>query len=182
MFDWLRDLIHFLISLCPRLMIIAPHEAAVLLSLGKIKKDWDSGWYIWWPIIHDVYKIDIMPQIVELGEQSFTTKDGKSIVVQSAIEFEIFDQRRAIFNVNNYSETLYTYARSALFDEISNFNWEESNIEGLLNRVKIKVARKARKWGVKVTNIWFTTVAEHRLFRIMSDAPVVNSNIISEFE
>ena len=162
-------------KLFPRFATVFPYERGVFLRMGKYKKTLKPGLYFCFPVIDEVQKLDVTPQVINLPNQSVTTKDDKILAVSGAVEYSIHDVRKALLEVQNFDASLQNlsmgvignYAKQRTYgDCIKLDGFEQEVIEGIRNR--------ASEWGLKVTRFWITDLAKHHVYRLMTqDTPAI---------
>ena len=186
--NWLEKLTQKFIDLFPHFFFIYPNESGIRIIFGKYVKRLDAGCYFNWPVIMQFMKLDTQPQVIDLKNQSITTKDGKSIVISGALEYTISDAYCTLLKVYDHDQSLRTltlgiianYTTQATFEQCRDTeNLKTQIIQGLQNRVG--------DWGLKVQHLYITDLALTTNIRLLSDAegstkvvPLVTPNGVVE--
>jgi regulator of protease activity HflC (stomatin/prohibitin superfamily) len=168
--QWLAELWDKIISLFPRLVILEPNQAGVVLRLGKpIKKDCRMGWYILAPIIDDMDYIELPTRPLYTREQSITNLAGYSIGFSGVLEWKIKNAYLAMYNTADVEESLTGLAMGVSAKHVkdtSERNWQE--IDAIQERVLSEINKGAYGWGVEIKSYRFSDYVKHRVIRIMS--------------
>jgi regulator of protease activity HflC (stomatin/prohibitin superfamily) len=157
----------------PRFAVIFPNEGGVFLRMGRYKKTIGPGLYFCFPIIDTVQKLDITPQVINLPNQSVTTKDNKTVAVSGAVEYSIYDPKKAVLEVQNFDASLQNLSMGVIGNYIKQRTYQDCIRPRELEQEVIEgIKTMAGEWGLKVTRFWITDLAQHRVFRLMShDSP-----------
>jgi regulator of protease activity HflC (stomatin/prohibitin superfamily) len=162
-------------KLFPRFAVVFPNEGGVFLRMGKYKKSIGPGLYFCFPIIDEIHKLDITPQVINLPNQSVTTRDSKTLAISGAVEYSIYDARKALLEVQNFDASLQNLSMGIIGDYIKQRMYEECiKVDGLEAQVIEGIRDRASEWGLKITRFWLTDLAQHRVYRLMTqDTPTV---------
>jgi regulator of protease activity HflC (stomatin/prohibitin superfamily) len=162
------------VRILPRFMAVFPYERGVFLRMGKCKRTLEPGLYFCLPIIDEIQKLDVTPQVINLPNQSITTKDGKTLAVSGAIEYSISDPQKALLEVQNFDASLQNLSMGIIGQYIKQRTYEECiKLDGLEHQVIEGIRNRAIDWGLKVTKFWVTDLAQHHVYRLMTqDTPV----------
>ncbi|MHC4152424.1 MAG: SPFH domain-containing protein [Planctomycetota bacterium] len=159
----------------PRFAVVFPNEGGVFLRMGKYKKTLGPGLYFCFPIIDEVLKLDITTQVINLPNQSMTTRDAKAIAISGAIEYSIYDPRKALLDVQNFDASLQNLSMGIIGVFIKERTYQDCiKVNGLEGKVIEGIKDRAEEWGLKVKRFWITDMARHRVYRLMThDSPQV---------
>jgi regulator of protease activity HflC (stomatin/prohibitin superfamily) len=159
----------------PRFVAIFPNEGGVFLRMGKYKKTLRPGLYFCFPIVDEIQKLDITPQVINLPNQSVTTKDTKTIAVSGAVEYSIYDPQKALLEVQNFDVSLQNLSMGIIGNYIKQRTYRDCiKLDGLEKEVVKGIRKKASDWGLKVIRFWITDMAQHRVYRLMTqDTPTM---------
>lgn len=158
----------------PPYAVIEPNEGGVFLRGGKYKKTLACGWYWKYPIYDTVRTLDITTQVINLPNQSITTKDGHCAAASGAIEYSISDVRKALLCIQDFDISLQNLAMGTIAHYLNRKIYADcTDIGGLESEVLKALRRKVEDWGLYITKFWITDFAEHKVYRIMThDTPV----------
>lgn len=173
--DFLNNLLQIIIRFLPRLSFIRPNESGVFLRLGHYRKTVSEGWYVLLPLIDDIISLVVMPQVINLPNQSVTTRDSVSVAVSGAIEYSITDAKKALLEVQNFDASLQNLAMGIISEYVNERTMADClDIKSLQRAVLSGIRDAARGWGLKIHRFYLTDLVEHRAYRIMTtDAPTI---------
>lgn len=172
--EWLQELIDRIVSIFPRIFIIAPFEAGVRITLGKRLRAKKSGWYIIWPLIQRFVWMEIQTQVMDLRVQSIRTKDNHDIAVSGAIQYSIRDIEKAIVNVQDIDRAIEAVALGTILDFINQKTLKEcQNIEAIKTEIVRGLRDVVKNWGIKIERIFLTDLGKSRNLRLL-----LNNNYI----
>ena len=169
--SWLNEIIERVMSVFPRITMLAPYEAGIKITLGKKVRPLGAGWYVWWPMIHNVVSMEIQSQVVDLRTQSVRTIDNRDVVVSGAIQYSINNIERATCNVQSLDGSLETLALGIILEFVGSVTLDECQDLGRLKSEILRGTREAaRGWGVKIERIYITDLGIARNIRLLSNA------------
>lgn len=159
----------------PRFGAVFPNERGVFLRMGKYKKTLEPGLYFCFPIIDEIQKLDVTTQVINLPNQSVTTKDGKSLAISGAVEYSIYDSRKALLEVQNFDVSLQNLSMGIIADYIKQRAYQDCiKLNGLEAQIVESIKDRASDWGLDITRLWITDLAEHHVYRLMTqDTPTM---------
>ncbi len=148
---------------------IFPNEGGVFLRFGKYRRTLEPGLYWKIPLIDDIKKLDITPQVINLPNQSITTKDKVTLAVSGAIEYSIRDAKRALLEVQDFDKSLQNLSMGIIANYAHEKTYEEClNIKELEDVVIRGIRERANSWGLNIRKFWVTDLAEHKVYRLMT--------------
>jgi regulator of protease activity HflC (stomatin/prohibitin superfamily) len=172
--EWLKELFEKLLSVFPKIFIVAPYEAGVRITFGKRLRPKKSGWYIIWPLIQRFVWMEIQTQVVDLRVQSVRTKDDKDIVISGAIQFTIKDIEKAIINIQDIDKAIETVALGIIVDFIHSKTLQEcSDVDNIKVEILKGLRDVVRNWGVKIERVFITDFGKGRNLRLFSNKVMV---------
>lgn len=174
--NWLTNLLDRLLSIFPRIVIVAPDEAGVRVTPSLIKgvrvKDMTPGWWLVWPVIQQIDVIKIKTQIVDLRPQSVWTVDGKELVVSGSIKYRVDSVAKAVLDVFDYDANIRNLALGIIFDFVNGKSLEELNLTQLKDEILKGLREASRGWGLKIETIYLTDIGRVRNIRLlMNETP-----------
>lgn len=180
--NWLIQLFEYLTCWIPRLYFVNPDEGGVRITLGNRVKDTPSGWYIYWPLIHTFIKVNVATQGVRFSIQSTITKDDVDIAIRGALLYKIGNARKAIFETDDFDQTLAAVAGGVIEEHVANHTYEElKDRQVLRDKVKKGLRDEASGWGIRLLKVYIPDVGRVKNIRVLSDG-VDNSQIIPDTE
>ena len=175
--EWLREIFERLLSIFPRILILAPYEAGIRITFGKRVTKLGAGWYIYWPLIQKIIWMEIQTQVVDLRAQSVQTKDVATIIVSGAIQYRINDVYKACVNVQDIDKSLESLALGIILEFVKNRTLVEcENIDNLKNEILKGIREAASGWGVKIEKVFMTDLGRTRNIRLLTN-PVIQRGL-----
>ncbi len=101
-----------------RRVTVYEYETGVKYSKGKFVKLLNSGIYWYSSVTSKIIKMDTRPQFITVPSQEILSKDGISIKISLAANYEIKSPEKAINNSKNYEESFYLILQIALREVI----------------------------------------------------------------
>jgi len=165
---WLQEIFDRLMSIFPRLFILAPYEAGVRMLLGKYVKKISPGIYFYWPLIQKIEYMEVQTQVVDLRTQSVRTADNKDIVVSGAIQYRIADIEKAVCNVQSVDDSLETLALGIILDFVNGKTMRElQKVDSLKQELRKGMAEACSGWGVKIEKVYITDIGCTQNIRLL---------------
>ena len=157
--------------------IVQPDEYGVRTFAGKVKKYCAPGVYIVLPFFGEVAKLNIMEQPIDLRPQSINSKDGKTVAVSGFISYDIKDVKLALFNVQDFDESLHAEALKVIAHFINSNDYADCTIKNITDELRTVLVPKARsKWGLNILEIGVTDLCDPKVFRIIGDSTLILEN------
>jgi len=155
MFEWLILLLVLYIVGKMFIVIVRPHEVALVERLGKFDRVLKSGIHFVIPLIERVIKVDLREKVVDVPEQEVICKDNVVVTVDGVIYYQIVDPKKAIYNVDDYLWAIVQLAQTTLRSIIGEMELDEvlSNREKINVRLREEIDNITDKWGIKVTRV-----------------------------
>ncbi len=168
--DFLTRLYEAIRKLVPRIELIQPDEAGIRVTLGTREKVLSSGWYLYWPIIQEIFFATVTTRVKDIRCQSIPLKDGRDIVISGAIKYRVSDIRKAMLEVNDYEDSLEALSLGALLSVVSTMAESElSNVEQLGDSIVKKIREEASGWGLKIQKVYITDLGRTRNIRLLTN-------------
>ena len=171
--DFLTRLYEAIRKLVPRIELIQPDEAGIRVTLGTREKVLPPGWYLYWPIIQEIFFSTVTTQVQDVRCQSITSKDRRDMVVSGAIRFKITDIRKAMLEVKDCEESLIALSLGVLLSVASTMTEEElADTEKLGDNILKKIREEASGWGLKIQRVYITDLGRTRNIRLLTNDTV----------
>ncbi len=166
---WIIELFNKATAFVPRIVLIAPDEGGVRVTLGKHLCTTPPGWYIIVPLVQELTALTVTPQVEDLRAQSIMTSDGHSMAVSGAVEYSIRDVTKALFNVQDFDKSLKNLALGVIVDYITNHTLDEcrGSVSAIKEAVRKALRLKVNDWGIKLINVYITDLDKHRAIRLL---------------
>ena len=169
----LDRLIDFLLS-CIRLfefwIVVDAYQKAVVLRFGRFHRELDPGLHWMVPFGIDRALTDsVVPRTINLGPQSLTTRDGRSVVVSAVVTCRVANIKQALLEVEGVNHAV----RDASFAEIAGVvlrtDWERLSHADLGEELAAACHKRARKWGIEIIRVQLSDVALSRSLRLWQE-------------
>jgi regulator of protease activity HflC (stomatin/prohibitin superfamily) len=135
--------------------IVRPVEVGVVEFLGRYTRTAGSGFNWIFPIFYRMYRINITERRVDIDAQSIITKDKLNAVVDGVVYYKVIDAQMAIYNVNNFEESVPSLAKTTLRAVIGKMTLTEANEnrDSINNELEKILSREVDKWGIDVVRV-----------------------------
>jgi len=142
--------------------IVYPNELAIKTRGGVWHSNLDAGFYWQWPIYDYIWKVAAVSQIKELPSQSIGVW-----LVSGVVEYSIIDVKKALLSVEDFDEKLVASSMYVLFQTFIGLN-SVTKYNNLAKRIMDEISTFAEEYGLNVTEFRFTSLAKHRVFRVLT--------------
>lgn len=171
----LKDIIDYLFNLIKIWVIIQPWETALRVRLGKKITLLKKGIHFRLPYFDSIYKQENRLRIVSIPIQTVTTKDFKTITMDSAIGYSIVDIKK-LYETLYYPEiTIINIVMSEVSKVIYSNNLDEISISNIEDEILEKL--HILDYGLKFESYKIKTFAVVRTYRIINDQSWVSENL-----
>jgi len=169
--DWLKEIVNRLLSVFPSVVILAPHEAGVRITLGKHIKSLGAGIYVFWPMIQRILWIEIKTQVNDLRVQSCWTSDGKNVAVGGAIMYYIKDARKALLEVQDFDKSLNAMATGIILEFVNKRTLDDCrDIEKLKAEILKGIKADAQGWGLQIQRVYINDIGSAINVRLLGNS------------
>ena len=176
---WLTNLIDRLLSIFPRLVIIAPDESGVRYTPGIVKgirvMSLTSGWWVYWPLIQNIETIRCKTQVKDLRPQSVWTADRIEMTVSGAIRYRVRSAQKALLEVFDYDQNVQTVALGIIQQYVRGHELENLDIQQLEDEMLKGVRKASEGWGLYIEKVYITDIGRTQNIRIL-----LNESILGE--
>jgi len=148
-------------------VIVQPWEAGLRVRSGKYIKKLNQGIYFKLPYFDSVYVQEIRLRVREMPMQTLTSKDLKTITLNSAMGYSIVDVEKLYQTLYRPEMTLQNIAMSAIAEVLHSTNADEISPELLEGKVLEKL--KADDYGLSYEYFKITNFAVVKTFRLIQD-------------
>jgi len=149
------------------LRIVDPWEAGVVIRMGRYHRTVESGWHWLWPlgferlITQDMYLIP-----TRLGVQNLTTADGVEVGISAVVTWRAQNVRKVLLECGGHEEALLDSTSGVLASHVTGSTWADLTSEEFKQTITTDVAAKAKKWGVKVSEVQLRDVTRCSSLRL----------------
>lgn len=159
MFDWIGELVEWMVQIVPRLLVVRTTHRAVKFSRGKNLKLVEPGLNWWWPLVTEVVLVPVARQTINLPTQRLVTKCGKRVVASAVVVYTISDAIQAVGKSWDYDETIRDISMANIAAIITGHDYKDL-VEGLGSGMRAELTRACRgglsKYGVRVQRCLLT--------------------------
>ncbi|MCM8787352.1 MAG: SPFH domain-containing protein [Candidatus Omnitrophica bacterium] len=135
--------------------VISQWECGVVFRFGKFVKVINPGlrWVI--PIIDSVYHVDMRIRTMDVIPQEVMTKDSVPVKIDAVVYYKIFDAKKSVIAVENFSYASTLLAQSKLRDIVGKYDLDTllMSKDKIGNEVLITLQGPTDEWGVNILSV-----------------------------
>ncbi len=138
-----------------KLTTVHEYEKGLKYDQGRFEAALGPGQYWHVPFWVEIRKLDMRPRFVSVPGQEVLSRDGVSLKVSLAANYEITDPRAAFHKVQDYQDALYLELQLALRRIISAAEIDSvlATRDEMSDQLMERVAPKAEAFGLKLIGI-----------------------------
>ena len=159
MFDWIGDLIEWVLSIFPRLVIIRSTNRAVKFVRGKKLVLVEPGLMVYWPLVTEVIHLAVVRQTLNLPTQRLVTKDGKRVIASAVVVFAVSDAIQAVGLSWDWEDTIKDISMASVAAIITGAEYDDL-VSSLSGKLRVDLTTECRvqlkKYGVRVQKCLLT--------------------------
>jgi len=148
---------------------VSPWEAGLRVRLGKHVKVVEPGVHLKLPLIDSYHLLNVVPRVVNLPHQSVKTLEGKNLALSGALAYSISDIEKCLVEVDDHDESLSNLAMGLLADFCANHTSLECTHDAIQSAVAASISEMAEQWGIEVSHLYLTDLADVKTFRLLQD-------------
>ena len=135
--------------------ILRPVEVGVIEFLGRYSKTASAGFNWIMPFLMKMYRINITERRVDIDPQSIITKDKLNAIVDGVVYYRVEEAQKAIYNVNSFSTSVPSLAKTTLRAVIGKMTLTEANEnrDQINEEVEKILSKEVSKWGIDVVRV-----------------------------
>ena len=135
--------------------VINQAEVAYQEFLGSSRVKLNPGLRINLPILHNLYRVSLKEQLVELENQDAYTKDNVPVTVSGTVFFKVTDPEKVIFSIQNPRQAIKSVGESSFRAVIGRFEYDEIIANrNSINKEMIEIlGTTTNEWGVNTTRL-----------------------------
>lgn len=135
--------------------VMREYERAVVFTLGRFQGVKGPGLVIIIPVIQTMERVDLRTIVMDVPTQDVISQDNVSVKVNAVVYYRVMDPKRAIINVEKFSEAVSQLAQTTLRSVLGKHELDEMLAERDKLNVDIQkiLDEHTDAWGVKVTNV-----------------------------
>ncbi len=149
------------ILLSSGIQLIQHWDKVVVLRLGKFKKVHGTGLFFLIPMVDRIAEfVDMRIRATDFSAEKTLTKDTVPVHVDALAFWMIWDAKKAILEVENYTEAVILSAQTALRDSIGKYKLSSllSEREELGREIQQSLDAKTNPWGVTILSVEITDI------------------------
>jgi regulator of protease activity HflC (stomatin/prohibitin superfamily) len=139
------------------LMIIKQYERAIILRLGRYKRQVGPGVQTRIPFVDSVLVVDVREKVREFKAERMLTKDNVPVTIDAILRYRIIEERAkdAVLNVENFNQMIQQVSQTTLRNNIGSSVFQDilSRREEVNQHIKAVIANEAGNWGIEVTGV-----------------------------
>lgn len=144
----------FLIWKWDYILVLSPHEKAVVYRFGKVNRVTGPGWCFIFPPIETYTKVDLRTNTIDIPKQEIITKDNIELKIDAVIYIKVNDDNESIKNsvmkIDDYKRATELLITAKIRDIFGSMTWEEAitQVEQLNEQLKKSLEEAAKDWGI----------------------------------
>ena len=174
--EWLTRLIDRLLSIFPRLVLIAPDESGVRytpkLVNGVYITPLTPGWWICWPLIQQIETIRCKTQVKDLRPQSVWTIDRQDMTVSGAIRYRVRSAWKALLEVYDYDQNIQAVALGIIQQYVREHELQNLDTRRIEEEVLKGVRKASEGWGLYIEKVYITDIGRTQNVRLLMNKPI----------
>jgi regulator of protease activity HflC (stomatin/prohibitin superfamily) len=152
--------------------IVHPYERVVVLRLGHFSRVLGPGRHWVWPLrIEETLSETVTPRTTNLPVQTVTTSDGVQVSVAALVTWEVSDVAKLLLESADHQEAMLDTAMGVVAQGCMSVLWSDLQGPEFARTLRSDIKRKARKWGIRVTDVQLTDLAKTRTYRVLQPLP-----------
>ncbi len=135
--------------------VINQAEVAYREFLGKNRVKLNPGLRINLPIFHNLYRVSLKEQFVNLDNQAAYTKDNVPVVVSGTVFYKVTDAEKVCFTIGHPIGAVKSVGESSFRSIVGRFTYDEIIADrNNINTEMLKVLGKTTlDWGIDTTRL-----------------------------
>lgn len=162
-----KEFIEYILNAIKIWVIVQPWEKGLRVRAGKYLTKLRGGIYFRIPYIDSIYVQSVRLRVVSLNMQTLTSKDLKTVTLNSSIGYSISDVSKLYDTMHHPETTLSNMAMSEIADFVFKHDVEEINPRMIEDAVVSRL--NAGNWGITIEYFRLTNFAIVRTYRLIQD-------------
>lgn len=163
----IQEFINYIFQSLKIWVIIQPWELGLIVRNGKRIKEVSHGIFFKLPYFDSVYIQESRLRVIEMPMQTLTTKDLKTITLNSAIGYSINNIRKLYDTLYHPEQTLQNIAMSEMAEVVFKTNLDDITPQVIEESVMKKL--DGDKYGLVFDYFRLTNFAVVKTFRLIQD-------------
>jgi regulator of protease activity HflC (stomatin/prohibitin superfamily) len=167
---WIGDLVSWLVSWLPHLVQVRKTERAVKFIRGKTAEI-GPGLHLWWPITTEVEVRPVVRQVMGLGSQTLTTKDGQAVHVDGLLVYSIGDLHTYLVENWEAEDSLGEVGQAGIRKAVVNMDFDDiqRGMADVDNRLTKEAQKLLERFGVEVELMRLTSFSRAHVLNLVGD-------------
>ncbi len=167
---WIGDLVRWLTSWLPHLVLVRRTERAVKFIRGHTREV-GPGLHLWWPITTEVEVRPVVRQVMGLGSQTLTTKDSQPVIVDGLLVFTIGDLHTYLVENWEAEDSLGEVGQAGIRKAVVSEDFEDiqKGMADVDNRLTREAQKLLERFGVTVELMRLTSFARAHVVNLVGD-------------
>lgn len=170
-----KDFIEYIFNAFKIWIIVQPWESGLIIRCGKRIKRVNKGMYFKIPYLDSVYIQEIRLRVTEMPMQTLTSKDGKTITLNSSFGYSIINLEKLYQTLYHPEKTLQNIAMSSIAETIFSFDIQNITPADIEEKVMSKLI--AEDYGIKFEYFKITNFAIVRTYRLIQDQSWISEDL-----
>src|ERR1700694_5252542 len=135
--------------------VLREYQRAVVFMLGRFWKVKGPGFFLLFPVVQQMVRIDLRTVVMDVPPQDVITRDNVSVKVNAVVYFRILDPAKAVIQVENYYQATSQLAQTTLRAVLGKHALDEllSEREKLNLDIQRVLDTQTDAWGIKVSTV-----------------------------
>jgi regulator of protease activity HflC (stomatin/prohibitin superfamily) len=169
MLDKLLQVLYEFAYLFKIFAIVHAYEEGVVLRLGHFNRVLAPGWHWVLPLkLEEVLTATVTCHTTNLPPQTVETCDGVQISVAALVTWEVSDVRKFLLEAAEHQEAVMDATTGVLATSIMAVTKKDLHTPEFSRTLKTDVKKRARKYGVRITDVQLTDLARTRTIRLLT--------------
>jgi len=167
---WIGDLVRWLVSWVPHLVLVRRTERAVKFIRARTVEI-GPGLHLWWPITTEVEVRPVVRQVMGLGTQTLTTKDGMAVIVDGLLVYSINDLHTYLVDNWEAEDSLGEIGQAGIRKAVVGTDFEDiqRGMADVDNRLTREAQKLLERFGVEVELMRLTSFARAHVVNLVGD-------------
>lgn len=134
---------------------IRPIEQGLVETFGKYSRTASQGLNIIIPVLQRLVRVNITEIRVDVEPQKIITQDKLNATVDAVVYYKIQDVKKAVYNVNNFSRSVPSLARTTLRAVIGKLTLAKANEnrDEINSSVEKQLDKQTDAWGIDIIRV-----------------------------
>lgn len=154
MIQWIF-LVVVLIIFFAGIRIVRPTQKALIETFGKFSRLAEPGFQWVFPLVQQIYKVNMTENMVDVAGQKIITKDDLNAEVDAVVYYKVVEPKQAIYNVDQYDEQIVSLTQTTLRNIIGKLSLNDANSKrGAINTdLENELKPQTSEWGIKIVRV-----------------------------